>query len=141
MTPYYTDDWLTLYGGDCRDVLRELPSDSVDCVVTSPPYWGLRDYGTATWIGGDAGCDHLGPPRMSDKTGLSHPELKPREQILAEPSRLVATPYRDICGKCGAMINNQRTRCKKCSGLLAFPTKNRKRKTKHRTLKHRGKKV
>ena len=30
----------------------------VDCVVTSPPYWGLRDYGTATWTGGDASCSH-----------------------------------------------------------------------------------
>ena len=26
--------------------------------MTSPPYWGLRDYGTATWEGGDAECDH-----------------------------------------------------------------------------------
>jgi hypothetical protein len=58
MTPFYADDWLTVYGGDCRAVLASLPSDSVDCVVTSPPYWGLRDYGTATWIGGDAECDH-----------------------------------------------------------------------------------
>jgi DNA modification methylase len=57
-TPFYTDDWLTLYGGDCREVLAGLPADSVDCVVTSPPYWGLRDYGTATWSGGDAECDH-----------------------------------------------------------------------------------
>jgi DNA modification methylase len=31
--------------GDCRDVLATLPADSVHCVVTSPPYWGLRDYG------------------------------------------------------------------------------------------------
>jgi DNA modification methylase len=30
----------------------------VHCVVTSPPYWGLRDYGTATWEGGDPACDH-----------------------------------------------------------------------------------
>ncbi len=30
--------------GDVVDVLQELPDDSVDCVVTSPPYWGLRDY-------------------------------------------------------------------------------------------------
>jgi DNA modification methylase len=29
---------------DMFDALRELPSDSVDCVVTSPPYWGLRSY-------------------------------------------------------------------------------------------------
>ena len=27
--------------GDCLDVLRRMPSDSVQCVVTSPPYWGL----------------------------------------------------------------------------------------------------
>jgi site-specific DNA-methyltransferase (cytosine-N4-specific) len=35
-----------------------LADKSVQCVVTSPPYWGLRDYGTATWVGGDEGCDH-----------------------------------------------------------------------------------
>ena len=83
-------------------MLSTLPESSVQCCVTSPPYWGLRDYGTATWDGGDAKCDHLGPPRMSDKTTLSHPELKPRAQILAEPSRNVPTPYARICGKCGA---------------------------------------
>lgn len=37
--------------GDVRDRLREMPADSVDCVVTSPPYWGLRDYGVAGQIG------------------------------------------------------------------------------------------
>ena len=30
--------------GDCIDVLRTMEADSVQCVVTSPPYWGLRDY-------------------------------------------------------------------------------------------------
>src|SRR5208337_4771241 len=44
--------------GDCMDVLPTLPAQSVQCCVTSPPYWGLRDYGTAEWKGGDAGCDH-----------------------------------------------------------------------------------
>jgi DNA modification methylase len=34
--------------GDCRDVLRTLPDESVQCVVTSPPYWGLRSYGVGT---------------------------------------------------------------------------------------------
>jgi len=43
----------TLYQGDVLDVLRTLPDESVQCVVTSPPYWGLRDYGTAEWEGGD----------------------------------------------------------------------------------------
>lgn len=44
--------------GDVREQLRLLPADSFDCVVTSPPYWGLRDYGTATWVGGSEDCDH-----------------------------------------------------------------------------------
>src|SRR5882724_2458677 len=33
--------------GDASEVLRQLPDDSVDCVITSPPYWRLRDYGVA----------------------------------------------------------------------------------------------
>jgi DNA modification methylase len=37
--------------GDCRDVLRTLPDESVHCVVTSPPYFGLRDYGVDGQIG------------------------------------------------------------------------------------------
>lgn len=35
--------------GDER--LRQMPAESVDCVVTSPPYWGLRDYGARGQIG------------------------------------------------------------------------------------------
>jgi len=38
MTPYYADDWATLYHGDALAVLRELPSASVDAVITDPPY-------------------------------------------------------------------------------------------------------
>lgn len=37
--------------GDCRQLLREIPDESVQCCVTSPPYWGLRDYGYAGQIG------------------------------------------------------------------------------------------
>jgi len=37
--------------GDCLAVLATLPAESVDCVVTSPPYWGLRDYGVAGQLG------------------------------------------------------------------------------------------
>jgi len=44
--------------GDCRETLKTLPDASVHCCVTSPPYFGLRDYGTAAWIGGDSNCDH-----------------------------------------------------------------------------------
>ena len=58
--PYYHDDWLTIYQGDARAVLPKIASDSVDCIVTSPPYWGLRDYGTAAWAGGDEAHQHIG---------------------------------------------------------------------------------
>lgn len=37
--------------GDCMDLLRALPDGSVQCVVTSPPYWGLRDYGVEGQLG------------------------------------------------------------------------------------------
>lgn len=40
--------------GDCREVLRSLPSESVNLVVTSPPYWQQRDYGIAGQIGQEA---------------------------------------------------------------------------------------
>jgi site-specific DNA-methyltransferase (cytosine-N4-specific) len=43
--PYYSDDAVTLYHGDSLAVLRSLPDRSVDSCVTSPPYFGLRDYG------------------------------------------------------------------------------------------------
>jgi site-specific DNA-methyltransferase (adenine-specific) len=44
-------DDATLYCGDCLDVLPTLEAKSVHCVVTSPPYWGLRDYGVAGQFG------------------------------------------------------------------------------------------
>lgn len=50
---------IKLYQGDVREVLKRLPDESVHCVVTSPPYWGLRDYGTGEWVGGKPGCTHV----------------------------------------------------------------------------------
>jgi site-specific DNA-methyltransferase (cytosine-N4-specific) len=40
-----------LFEGDALQVLQRLPSESVQCVVTSPPYWGLRDYDVPDQIG------------------------------------------------------------------------------------------
>lgn len=42
---------LVVLNGDCRNVLDTLPEKSVQCCVTSPPYWGLRDYGHSDQIG------------------------------------------------------------------------------------------
>jgi len=57
--------------GDVRERLKELPDQSVNCCVTSPPYWGLRDYGTASWEGGNSECDHSTARSRGDdiKTG------------------------------------------------------------------------
>lgn len=45
MSTYYQDEAITLRQGDSLEVARTLPDQSVDCIVTSPPYYGLRDYG------------------------------------------------------------------------------------------------
>lgn len=45
------DPSLRIIVGDCRDVLKTLPDECVRCCVTSPPYWGLRDYGVSGQIG------------------------------------------------------------------------------------------
>jgi DNA modification methylase len=58
---------ITMLKGDCRTILPTLPDESVHCAVTSPPYWGLRDYGTATWEGGDPGCNHVKGRPGSDR--------------------------------------------------------------------------
>ncbi|MFF3643419.1 DNA-methyltransferase [Streptomyces sp. NPDC002564] len=52
--PYYQDAHVTLLLGDALHVLRTLPDTSVDCIVTSPPYFGLRDYGTPGQYGLEA---------------------------------------------------------------------------------------
>lgn len=47
----------TLLQGDCRELLPTLPAASVQCVVTSPPYWELRDYGMPGQLGLEATPD------------------------------------------------------------------------------------
>jgi DNA modification methylase len=57
--------------GDVRARLAELPDASVHCVVTSPPYWGLRDYGVEPQVwGGELGCLHewAGELHLGDPT-------------------------------------------------------------------------
>ena len=57
---YYETDHGQLYQGHVLTVLQSLSDESVDCCVTSPPYWGLRDYGTPPQIwGGVDNCKHI----------------------------------------------------------------------------------
>jgi len=67
VTPYHTDDAVTLYHGDCIDVMRALPDNSVDAVVTDPPY-ALNFMGrawdnfTGTPVGACEECGNDDPP-------------------------------------------------------------------------------
>jgi hypothetical protein len=69
-----------LMEGDCVQVLKTLEAASVQCSVTSPPFYGLRDYGTAKWEGGDAACDHKNHRWPSDNKNKSA-ELPVRASI------------------------------------------------------------
>jgi DNA modification methylase len=87
---------VTLLQGDCLAVLKGLPNQSIQCCVTSPPYYGLRDYGTAKWEGGDMNCDHKkGEPkwRSRDKSTISYAESQGHN----------LESWGKICGKCGAI--------------------------------------
>jgi len=68
--------------------LKTLETESIDMCVTSPPYWGLRDYGTASWEGGNNGCDHKIDPG------------KPRKQTTNAGT--IEIQFKDTCPKCGA---------------------------------------
>jgi DNA modification methylase len=84
-------------------VLKTLESESVHCCVTSPPYWGLRDYGTATWEGGEEGCDHQGS--LGDGGAAAVDERTAFRTGKQYTHQQIAGP---VCGKCGARrIDNQ----------------------------------
>lgn len=88
----HTQPSIQLYTGDALSVLQQLAPASVHCVVTSPPYWGLRDYGTASWSGGDADCNHKchrgsqGPSGIRASRSFTQPNI-----------------YKEQCAKCGAV--------------------------------------
>lgn len=73
-----------------------LASESVQCAITSPPYFGLRDYGTAKWEGGDVACDHIAPARggHGDKSPI---------QNGARDIEVMTQQYKGACRKCGAI--------------------------------------
>jgi len=96
-TIWHETDFGKLYNGDCLEILEYLPDCSIDCCITSPPYWGLRDYGTAEWEGGNPECNHLNN-RADYETGF----------IGSKQASSRGTNNRDIikkniCPKCGAV--------------------------------------
>jgi DNA modification methylase len=90
---------LTILQGDALEKLRTLPDESVQCCVTSPPFWGLRDYGTAKWDGGDAECDHRGRSQTSGASTLNEWKNGGGQRYKEETGGM---PFALECGKCGA---------------------------------------
>ncbi len=88
----------SLYHGDALDILPALPAGLVQCCVTSPPYWGLRDYGTGSWVGGDPDHEH---DTLKARGGRGGSGTNAKEK--AQPDVVAAA----LC-KCGARhIDNQ----------------------------------
>ncbi|GAA5102913.1 site-specific DNA-methyltransferase [Haloechinothrix salitolerans] len=93
---YYRDGHAELHVGDALDVMATLPSASVDCVVTSPPQWGMRDYETAEWSGGNPRCQHtLG--------------TTPHQRRTAKKTRIGShhTRREKHCRRCGAISRDR----------------------------------
>jgi site-specific DNA-methyltransferase (cytosine-N4-specific) len=79
--------------GDARAI--PLKDESVDCVVTSPPYWSLRDYGTGAWAGGAGDCAHDRVAARGGRGGSGTPGKQTPDSF---PSSFPASS----CSKCGA---------------------------------------
>lgn len=89
------DKKLEIICGDALGELRRMKSGTVQTCVTSPPYWSLRDYGTARWEGGRPGCSHKRPgQRATDSSTLTGHRANGNHQAEAG--------YRETCGLCGA---------------------------------------
>ena len=83
--------------GDALDTLKKLPSESINTCITSPPYWGLRDYGTAEWVGGDPNCPHMRTTKISKDTSTGHKAMFEEGNVVGDAI------YKNECPKCGAI--------------------------------------
>lgn len=98
---------LSLHQGCCLQKLREMPEKSVQMCVTSPPYFGLRDYGLPHSVfGGGSGCDHRWAEQLSytEKTAATHSGDAFSSGGPANAARLKAGRWRKSarCELCGA---------------------------------------
>ena len=92
---------LNIIVGDCREEMAKLPEQSVQCVVTSPPYWGQRDYGTANFIGGnDPECDHIAPV---NRRAAGFNKRYHGKEFATDKQGETPGAYTGKCGKCGAV--------------------------------------
>lgn len=87
--------------GDALAVLKTLQSESVQCVVTSPPYWGLRSYSTNPQVwGGSAGCRHEWGPsiRTPWANDVAGPNGAVKNGAHSRQKAKQTGPFCDLCG-------------------------------------------
>jgi DNA modification methylase len=87
--------------GDCIQQMKTLEAKSVDTVITSPPYYGLRDYGTGTWVGGDSDCSHQRDSKSSVLTMTGHKNMNEQGHVVGDAI------YKTECPKCGAIREDE----------------------------------
>ena len=85
--------------GDALTVLRTLPDKSVHCCVTSPPYWGLRDYGVA----GQIGLENTPDQYVRQLTSVFAEVMSPRTRPIFLPTIMSRTraSLRSLFASCG----------------------------------------
>ena len=92
-----------VYIGNCLDVLKTFPDESIDMCITSPPYWGLRDYGTEGQVwGGDENCKH---EFESSKRKLHSGSWGKKDNVLPHFKNATVLNWEvedRMCNKCGA---------------------------------------
>jgi DNA modification methylase len=99
-----------------------LADKSVHCIVTSPPYFSLRDYGTGVWHGGEPGCDHRQKAGGVRNTGRDRAASggtfhdSPRIEATLTPQ------YAHTCGHCGATRIDQQLGLEKLHDCAGWAT-------------------
>ena len=107
MTPYYTDDWLTIYSGDCRAVLATLPADSVDCVVTSPPYFAGKEYEADLGSDGVPGSYLEYLEMLQGVLATCRDKLEPGGRMAINVANLGRKPYRSLSADVIGILQNE----------------------------------
>ena len=135
--PFFVTDLGTLHHADCLSWLAALEPESIDCVVTSPPFWGLRNYGAEGQLGQERtpqeyienmrrvfalvqkALKHDGSLwlNLGDNFYGGPPKTQPKDARGLERETLVDL----VCEKCGVSFRGRPTRrfcTSKCGGSL-----------------------
>jgi DNA modification methylase len=91
-----------LYCGNVLDALKKISDNSVHCAITSPPYFGLRNYGTNAVIwDGEPDCEHSWDD--FERKGISGGTKSKKVQIKGKDNfQIVPSSTQGFCNKCGA---------------------------------------